>query len=202
MDESIGNFRRRGLAMNLDGKRFVVLVEDEYEDQELWYPVQRLREAGATVKIVGPEAGKTYRSKHGYPAKADQAASEVRVEDLDGVVIPGGYAPDRMRRDEAMVALVRRAFESEKLVAAICHAGWMLCSAGVLQGKEATSFSAIKDDMVNAGANWVDREVVVDGNLITSRTPDDLPAFLPAILEACAGNSTAAMVSKRAHHAG
>ena len=171
--------------MTLDNKRFAVLVEDKYEDQELWYPVQRLREAGAAVTIVGPEAGKTYTSKHGYPATAEKAAGQISASDLVGVIIPGGYAPDRMRRHESMVALVREAFEAEKIVAAICHAGWMLCSAGVLEGKEATSFSAIKDDMVNAGARWVDREVIRDGNLITSRTPDDLPAFMRTIIAAC-----------------
>jgi len=188
--------------MSLDGKKFAVLVEDIYEDQELWYPVQRLREAGAEVTIVGPEAGVAYKSKHGYPAKSDEAAREVSADDFDGVIIPGGYAPDRMRRDEAMVSLVRLAFEGGKIVAAICHGGWMLCSAGVLQGKQATSFSAIKDDMTNAGADWVDREVAHDGNLITSRTPDDLPAFLRTIIEACTGESEAELVAERAHHAG
>lgn len=188
--------------MTLDGKRFAVLVEDQYEDQELWYPVQRLREAGAAVTIVGPEAGKTYTSKHGYPAQSDKAASDVTAEDFDGVIIPGGYAPDRMRRHEAMVALVRNAHQAGKIVAAICHAGWMLCSADVLQGKQATSFSAIKDDMANAGAKWVDREVVQDGNLITSRTPDDLPAFLQTIIAASEDMPEAAMVDERAHHGG
>jgi protease I len=188
--------------MNVAGKRFAVLVEDQYEDQELWYPVQRLREAGAAVTIVGPEAGKTYKSKYGYPAKSDKAAIQVAIEDMDGLIIPGGYAPDRMRRHEAMVALVRQAFAQGKIVAAICHAGWMLCSAGVLEDKQATSFSAIKDDMVNAGADWVDREVVQDGNLITSRTPDDLPAFLRTIIAACEQNSEAAMAAERAHHMG
>jgi protease I len=118
------------------------------------------------------------------------------------LIIPGGYAPDRMRRHEAMVALVRQAFAQGKIVAAICHAGWMLCSAGVLEDKQATSFSAIKDDMVNAGADWVDREVVQDGNLITSRTPDDLPAFLRTIIAACEQSSEAAMAAERAHHMG
>jgi protease I len=188
--------------MTLERKRFAVLVEDQYEDQELWYPVQRLREARAAVTIVGPEAGKTYSSKHGYPAKSDKAASQVAAEDFDGVVIPGGYAPDRMRRHEAMIALVRQAFAQGKIVAAICHAGWMLCSAGVLKNKTATSFSAIKDDMVNAGANWVDREVVRDGNLITSRTPDDLPVFLRTIITACEQSSEAAVAVERARHAG
>ena len=171
--------------MSLSGKTIAVLVEDAYEDQELWYPVQRLKEEGAEVTIVGPEAGSTYKSKHGYPAVSDQAASEVSAAELDGIVIPGGYAPDRMRRDEAMVRLVREVFEAGKIVAAVCHGGWMLCSAGVLKGKTATSFFSIKDDMVNAGAEWVDREVVQDGQLITSRTPDDLPAFVGTILKCC-----------------
>lgn len=188
--------------MTLDGKSFAVLVENVYEDQELWYPVQRLREAGAEVTIVGPQAGETYESKHGYPAKSDKAAGEVSSADFDGVIIPGGYAPDRMRRHEAMVSFVRQASEAGKIVAAICHAGWMLCSAGVLQGKKATSFSAIKDDMVNAGADWVDREVVQDGNLITSRTPDDLPAFMRTIIAACTGETQAEMVAERSHHVG
>lgn len=188
--------------MDLNDKRFAVLVEEVYEDQELWYPVQRLKEAGASVTIVGPKAGVTYKSKHGYPAESQKAAHEVSASDFDGVIIPGGYAPDRMRRHEAMVNLVRSAFQDGKIVAAICHAGWMLCSAGVLEGKEATSFSAIKDDMINARANWVDREVVQDGNLITSRTPDDLPAFLRTIIAAAGGGPNAGLAEERARHAG
>ncbi|MFW6171267.1 MAG: type 1 glutamine amidotransferase domain-containing protein [Planctomycetota bacterium] len=173
--------------MELQDKKFVVLVEDLYEDQELWYPVQRLTEAGARVTIVGPKAGTIYKSKHGYPATSEKAADRISPFDFDGLIIPGGYAPDRMRRHNAMVELVREAFQSEKIVAAICHAGWMLCSAKVLKGKKVTSFSAIRDDMEHAGATWVDGEVVRDGNLITSRTPDDLPAFLRAIIAACQG---------------
>jgi len=111
----------------------------------------------------------------------------VSAEDFDAVIIPGGYAPDRMRRNEAMVKLVREMFEKGKVVAAICHAGWLPASAGILRGKRMTSFSAIKDDMVNAGAQWEDAEVVVDGNLITSRTPDDLPAFCVAIISKLRG---------------
>ncbi|REK18773.1 MAG: type 1 glutamine amidotransferase [Planctomycetota bacterium] len=168
--------------MTLEGIRFAVLVEEQYEDQELWYPLLRLTEAGAQVTLVGPQAGVTYQSKHGYPAESEAAASDVSADDFDGVVIPGGYAPDRMRRDEAMVSLVREAFAAGKVVAAICHAGWMLCSAGVLEGKRVTSVSAIKDDMTNAGANWTDEEVVQDDNLITSRTPADLPAYLRTII--------------------
>lgn len=188
--------------MDLEGKHFAVLVEDQYEDQELWYPVLRLREAGARVTIVGPEAGKTYASKHGYLAMSDESARDVAAKDFDGVIIPGGYAPDRMRRHESMVTLVREAFKADKIVAAICHAGWMLCSAKVLSDKEVTSVSAIKDDMENAGAHWVDREVVQDGNLITSRTPDDLPAFLRTIIQSCERSPESARVAERAHHAG
>ncbi len=143
----------------------------------------RFREAGAEVSVVGTGAKETYESKHGYPASADAAADDVTAGTFDAVVIPGGYAPDRMRRCKPMVKLVRDMFEQGKVVAAICHGGWMLVSAGVLTGKRATSFIAIRDDMVNAGAEWEDAEVVVDGNLITSRTPDDLPAFCRAIIE-------------------
>lgn len=178
--------------MELYGKRVAVLVEDVYEDQELWYPVQRLREEGAHVVLVGPEAGKTYASKHGYPATSDQAADNVSVSDYDAVIIPGGYAPDRMRRHPAMVKLVADVVIQDKTVAAICHGGWMLCSAGVLDGRRTTSFVAIRDDMVNAGATWVDEEVVCDGNLITSRKPDDLPAFLRSIIGSLAQSSVAA----------
>jgi protease I len=170
--------------MVLKGKRVALLVEDLYEDLELWYPALRLREEGAEVTVIGSGAKDTFASKHGYPAEADASASQVSANDFDAVVIPGGYAPDRMRRHEAMVSLVRDAFQQGKVVAAICHAGWVPASAGILRGKRMTSFVAIKDDMVNAGALWEDSEVVVDGNLITSRTPDDLPAFCKAIIEA------------------
>jgi protease I len=182
--------------------RVAILIEDMYEDQEFWYPARRFAEAGVAVTVVGPEAGTTYKSKHGYPARADVAARDVTAEEFDAVVIPGGYAPDRMRRHQAMVELVRQAHRTGKVVAAICHAGWMLCSAGILEGKEVTSYSSIRDDMTNAGARWVDREVVQDGNLITSRTPDDLPAFLRVILAAVAADSDAALAAERARHAG
>lgn len=188
--------------MSLEGKHFAVLVEDIYEDLELWYPVLRLQEAGAEVTLVGPEANKTYQSKHGYPATSDQSADEVTIDQFDGVIIPGGYAPDKMRRHEAMVGLVRDALNTGKTVAAICHAGWMLCSAGGLQHKQVTSVSAIRDDLINAGADWVDREVVQDDNLITSRTPADLPAFLKSIIAVASQPPEAAMAAERAHHAG
>ncbi len=169
--------------MKLSGKKVALLVAELYQELEYWYPYYRLLEEGAEVVTVGPEA-RTYRSKLGYPAEAKLAAERAKAEDFDALVIPGGYAPDMMRRDPAMVQLVREIHRQGKPVAAICHAGWMPASAGILSGKRVTSFFAIKDDLVNAGAQWVDQEVVRDGNLITSRTPEDLPAFCRAIIEA------------------
>jgi protease I len=163
--------------MDLRHVRVAALVEEIYEDLELWYPVLRLREAGADVKIIGPRAGEVYKSKHGYPAKADLGMDDARPADFGGLVIPGGYAPDRMRRHAAMLDFVRAINEAKKPIAFICHAGWVPISAGIVRGRTVTSVSAIKDDLVNAGAKWIDQEVVVDGNLITSRTPVDLPAF-------------------------
>jgi len=167
----------------LRGKKIAILAETLYEDQELWYPYYRLIEAGAEVRVVGPRKA-VFESKHGYPVKADCGIDEVKAADFDAVIIPGGYAPDHMRRNRAMVDLVREAVEQEKVVAAICHAGWMLASAGVLKGRKATSYIAIKDDMVHAGAEYLDQEVVRDGNLITSRFPADLPAFCRTIIAA------------------
>lgn len=171
----------------LQGRKVAVLVEDLYENLELWYPVLRLREEGADVVIVGPKAGETYKSKEGYPAKADKAAEEVSADEFDAVIVPGGYAPDRMRRHPAMVKLVREAFEKGKIVAAICHGGWMLAEADIVRGRTVTSFFAIKTDLINAGANWVDKEVVRDGNIITARVPSDLPAFMRTVIEALKG---------------
>ncbi len=173
--------------MELKGKRVAVLVDSLYQELEVWYPYYRLKEAGAEVDLVGPKAGETYKSKLGYPAKADKSYEEVRADDYDGVVIPGGYAPDYMRRHRAPARFVADLNSQGKLVAAICHGGWLLCSAhGMLKGRRTTSFFAIKDDMTNAGAEWVDEEVVVDGNLVTSRKPDDLPAFLKAAMQVLA----------------
>jgi protease I len=163
--------------MGLKDVRIAALVEETYEDLELWYPVLRLREAGAEVKIVGPMAGEVYKSKHGYPAKADLGMDAASPADFDALIIPGGYAPDKMRRHAAMLDFVRAMHEAKKPIAFICHAGWVPISAGIVRGRRVTSVSAIKDDLTNAGATWVDQEVVVDGNMITSRTPSDLPAF-------------------------
>jgi len=170
--------------MSLQGKRVAVLAENMYQELELWYPLLRLREAGAETFVVGSGSADTYTSKLGYPVPVDVVADQVHAADVDAVVIPGGYAPDLMRRYPAMIKLVREAFEQGKVVAAICHAGWMLASAGVLNGMKATCVSAIKDDVVNAGAEYVDAEVVRDRNLITSRVPSDLPAFCRTIINA------------------
>src|SRR5919106_2620573 len=170
--------------MTLAGKRIAILAENMYQEMELWVPYYRLREEGADVKVIGAGGAKSYTSKHGYPVTVDVQADQVKAVEFDAVIVPGGYAPDMMRRHPAMVALVREASQQGKVVAAICHAGWMLVSAGILEGKRATSFFSIKDDLVAAGANWVDEEVVVDGTLITSRRPDDLPAFCRAIVGA------------------
>jgi protease I len=167
-------------------KRIAILVEDLYQDQEVWYPYYRLKEAGADPIFVG--TGKPeYKSKFGYPLTPDATAENMLARELDGLIVPGGYAPDILRRFPAVVRLVRDAHAQGKLIGAICHAGWVLVSAGILRGKTVTCFSAIKDDVVNAGATYVDREVVRDGNLITSRKPDDLPAFMRTFLEALAG---------------
>jgi protease I len=175
------------LAKRLHGKRVAIFAEELYEDQELWYPLLRLTEEGADVVVVGPGGAQEYRSKHGYPVTVDKAISEVDVEQFDALIIPGGYSPDRMRRHPAMVNFVREMAHHHKIVAAICHGPWMLASAEVVTGKKLTGYFSIKDDLVHAGGIYQDAEVVVDGNLITSRQPSDLPAFLEAIIAALGG---------------
>jgi protease I len=168
----------------LTGKRAAILVEQQYQEMEVWYPVYRLKEAGCQVTLVGPEAGKSYPSKLGYPAVSDKGIKDVRAEDFDLVVIPGGFAPDFIRRTPAMIQFVQEMANKGKLLAAICHGPWVLCSTNALRGKKATCFFAIKDDVINAGASYVDEVVVRDGNVITSRKPDDLPAFMMTIISA------------------
>jgi protease I len=175
--------------MDLKGTRVAVLVEQKYEELEVWYPVYRLREAGCEVVLVGPKAGETYPSKLGYPAKADVSAADATADRFAAVVIPGGFAPDYVRRSEAMLKLVRDLHAQGKPLAAICHGPWVLCSTTALKGRKATGFHSIKDDMVNAGATFVDQEVCVDGNVITSRRPDDLPAFVAALLVSLANRT-------------
>ena len=178
------------LRAELEGKRIAILVDTLYQEMEVWYPLFRLQEAGAEVVLVAAEAGKTYTSKLGYPAKSDRCYDTLSAKDFDGVVIPGGYAPDHMRRSEDLLRFVRGIDDQGKTVAAICHAPWVTVSAGIMKGRRATCVPAIKDDVINAGAEYVDQAVVVDGNLITSRRPDDLPAFLPALIELIAAQES------------
>jgi len=170
--------------MDSHGKRVAVLVEQQYQEMEVWYPLYRLREAGCKAVLVGPEAGHTYPSKLGYPAKSDKGIKEVSPNDFDLVVIPGGFAPDFLRRTDAIIRFVSDMAEQGKVVAAICHGPWVLCSTQALKGRRATCFFAIKDDVINAGATYADAEVIRDGNIITSRKPDDLPAFMQSIFQA------------------
>jgi protease I len=169
--------------MPLKNMRVAMLVEQQYQEMEIWYPLYRLREAGAKVVTVGPVAGGVYPSKVGYPCKVDISWDDAKAADFDGVIAPGGFAPDFIRRSVNAINFVKDFAKAGKLVAAICHGPWVLCSADVLRGKKATSFFAIKNDVVNAGAIWEDSEVVRDGNLVTSRKPDDLPAFAVACIE-------------------
>lgn len=167
--------------------KVAVLVEDHYQVLEVWYPYLRLREAGIDTVLVGT-GKKEYKSKEGYPAHEDISIKNVKAADFSGVVIPGGFAPDILRRYKEVNDFVKEMFNEKKVVAGICHGGWVLVSAGILKGKKATAFSAIKDDMVNAGAKFLDEEVVVDGNLITSRNPYDLPAFCRQIIKQLKNN--------------
>ncbi len=166
----------------ISGKRVALLIAQEFQDQEAFYPLYRLREEGAHVTVLGAEQGQTYKGKLGWSLKADRSIRETAADEFDAVVIPGGWAPDFMRREPAFKAFTRAAIEKNLVVAAICHAGWLLASTKLIAGRRLTSFHAIRDDLEHAGAEWVDAEVVVDKNLVTSRVPDDLPAFLRAII--------------------
>ena len=169
--------------MTLDGAKVAILAENDYEDMELQYPLYRMKEAGAQVTVVGTGSAEQYLGKHGLPVKVDRTADQVNAGEFDGLIVPGGWAPDRMRRYPAMVDLVKQMDGQKKLVATICHGGWMLCSAKNVKGRTLTAVSAIKDDLENAGATFVDREVVRDANLVTSRVPADLPAFCRTIVD-------------------
>jgi protease I len=167
--------------------RFLMFVGEDYEDLELWYPKLRLIEAGAHVTVAGPAGEKVYRGKHGYPCRSDAAIELMEASDFQGVVIPGGFMPDKLRRDDKVKQLVRAFAREGKLVAAICHGGWIPISAGVYKGVRVTGSPGIKDDLVNAGAIWQDAPVVVDRHFVSSRKPDDLPEFCRAIIEVMAG---------------
>ncbi len=164
-------------------KTVAVLVEDLYQVLEVWYPVLRLKEAGIRTVTIGSGTKETYGSREGYPCKVETSIDKVNARDFDGVVIPGGYAPDILRRYPKIVEFVRQLHDEGKAVASICHGGWLLVSAGILKDRKATSFFAIKDDLIAAGAEYVDAEVAVDGNLITSRKPDDLPRFTEELIK-------------------
>jgi len=163
--------------------RFLMFVADDYEDLELWYPKLRLTEAGGHVTVAGPKGEVIYRGKHGYPCRSDAPIELMEAEDFQGLIIPGGFMPDKLRRDAKVKELVREFAESEKLIAAICHGGWIPISAGVYRGVRVTGSPGIKDDLVNAGAIWQDAPVVVDRHFVSSRKPDDLPEFCRAIME-------------------
>ena len=172
----------------LDGKRILMFVDDIYEDLELWYPKLRLLEAGAAVVVAGPQAQRTYSGKNGYPCRSDAAisdvlASEVASQHWSGLVVPGGFMPDKLRRDPAVLDLVRAFDSAGKLIAAICHGGWIPISAGVYSGVRVTGSLGIRDDLINAGALFEDQPVVIDRHFVSSRKPDDLPDFCRGILE-------------------
>lgn len=165
----------------MKGSTILIFVENQYEDLELQYPKYRLIEAGAKVVVAGPKE-EMYKGKNGYPQKADISFDRINPMDFQGLVIPGGYAPDHLRTNPKALEIVKQFHNSQKLIAFICHAGWIPISAGVIKGVKCTSYKAIKDDMINAGADWVDEKVVVDKHFISSRFPDDLPFFCPAII--------------------
>ncbi|WP_339911560.1 type 1 glutamine amidotransferase domain-containing protein [Symmachiella dynata] len=170
----------------LANKRILIFVGDIYEDLELWYPKLRLIEAGAAVTVAGPKAGATYAGKNGYPCVSDAKIDDMDAADFDGLVVPGGFMPDKLRRDPKVLQLVRDFDSAGKLVAAVCHGGWIPISAGVYKGVHVTGSPGIKDDLINAGALWEDSPVVVDRHFVCSRKPDDLPDFCRGILQVMA----------------
>lgn len=169
--------------MRLENKKVIALVAHDFEDLELWYPVLRLQEEGATVHLVGEEANKKYIGKYGIPAESTYAFADIKVEDYDAILVPGGWAPDKLRRYPEVLDFIRSMDIAKKPIGQICHAGWVLISAKVLQGKKVTSTPGIKDDMINAGAAWHDKAVVVDGHIISSRRPPDLPPYVKAFAD-------------------
>jgi protease I len=174
--------------MSLKGKRIAILAEQDFEDSELTEPLKAMKEAGAQVFVVGSGSQTTYKGKRGKAAiKVDIDADKVRAEDFDAIIIPGGYAPDKMRLHQSMIDLVKRAHDLGKVIAAICHGPQLLISADIVRGRRVTSWPSVAIDLKNAGANWVDEPIVRDGNLITSRKPSDLPVFNRAIIQALGG---------------
>jgi protease I len=169
--------------MKLEGKHIAYLVGEGFEDLEFWVPLMRLREEGATVTVVGAEV-KTYRGKHCLEAIPDKAAQDVKAEDFDAIVVPGGWAPDKMRRYPAVLDLVSGVHAQGKIVGSICHAGLVLISAGIVKGAKATGSEGIKDDLINAGAEWVDQAAFRDGNIVWGRVVKDIPDFCRELIKA------------------
>ena len=169
--------------MRLKNHKVIALVDHEFDDLELWYPVLRLREEGAQVHLVGPKADTTYVGKDGVPVESDYAFGDVNPADYDAVIIPGGWAPDKIRRFDEVMTIVQHMDDNEKTIGQICHAGWVTISADILKGRTVTSTPGIKDDMTNAGAIWVNEAVVTDGHLVSSRRPPDLPKYLPELIK-------------------
>ncbi len=172
--------------MKLKDKHIAYLVEDGFEDLEFWVPLMRLREEGARVTVVGSGSAQHYTGKHCLQATPDARAGDVSADDFDALVVPGGWAPDKLRRYTAVLDLVRGVYQQDKIVAAICHAGWVLASAGILRGHRATGSKGIKDDMINAGATWVDEPAFRDGNLVWGRVVEDIPDFCRELVQALA----------------
>ena len=174
--------------MSLEDKKIAILVEADFEDDELTSPLQAMKTAGARVTVVGSKAGAKYRGKrHRAEIASDAAADGVNPQDFDAIIVPGGYAPDKMRLNQSMINLVKKAYDGGKLIAAVCHGPQLLISADIVRNKRMTSWPSIAVDLRNAGAKWFDEELVKDGNLITSRKPSDLPAFNKAIIQALGG---------------
>lgn len=169
--------------MRLTDKKVIALVEDEFEDLELWYPILRLQEEGAIVHLVGKEAGKKYIGKYGVPAVSEYAFTDIQADEYDAILVPGGWAPDKLRRYPEVIEFVRSMNEAKKPIGQICHAGWVLISANILDGVNVTSTPGIKDDMTNAGSTWHDEAVVTDGHIISSRRPPDLPPYVKAFAD-------------------
>ncbi len=165
-------------VVTIENKKIIALVSDDFEDLELWYPVYRLREAGATVNLVGEESEKQYTGKYGVPAVSDLSFKEINVEEYDGILVPGGWSPDKLRRYPEVLDFVRHFDQVKKPIGQICHAGWVLISAGILEGVNVTSTPGIKDDMTNAGAIWHNVPALTDGHIISSRRPPDLPEYM------------------------
>ncbi|MRX70766.1 DJ-1/PfpI/YhbO family deglycase/protease [Bacillus lacus] len=164
--------------MRLEGKTIIQIVSDDFEDLELWYPVHRLREEGAKVIIAAEEAGKKYIGKYGVPVESELSFRDMDAEQYHALLVPGGWSPDKLRRYEEVLSLVKKMNEDKKVIGQICHAGWVLISANILHGVKVTSTPGIKDDMINAGAEWVNEAVVVDGHIVSSRRPPDLPDYM------------------------